>query len=98
MTYVSLGGQAVGCVRFLGAALLKHPGVPPPTDDHPIDLQNTRKTLLVFERATQGTVLDFLSEQYQNMSFIESWELTVSALSSIANGIMSLHEHGVIHR
>jgi hypothetical protein len=58
--------------------------------------QEHRTTLLAFERATQGTVLKFLFEQ--SMNFMESWELIVSALSSIANGIMALHDHGVIHR
>jgi hypothetical protein len=57
-----------------------------------------RKLLLVFERATQGDVLKFLSEQLANSTFVGGWEEVKNALSSIANGINSLHEHGVLHR
>jgi hypothetical protein len=57
-----------------------------------------RKLLLVFERATQGDVLEFLSRQLANSTFVGGWNEIVNALSSIANGINSLHEHGVIHR
>jgi hypothetical protein len=57
-----------------------------------------QKILLVFERASQGTILQFLSKQLKDVAFVDSWEQVVIALSSIANGIMSLHEHGVLHR
>ncbi len=57
-----------------------------------------RKLLLVFEQATQGDVLKFLSKHLANSTFIDGWEEVANALSSIANGINSLHEHGVLHR
>jgi hypothetical protein len=57
-----------------------------------------RKLLLVFERATQGDVLKFLSGRLANSTFIGGWEEVTNAISSIANGINSLHRHGVLHR
>ncbi|KAN0066969.1 Protein kinase-like domain containing protein [Elaphomyces granulatus] len=90
VTYASLGGRAVGCVEFLGIALvhyrLKKAG------------DGDRKLFLVFERATQATVLGFLSRQLKDLTFVSCWDQVASAISSIANGITSLHEHGVLHR
>jgi hypothetical protein len=43
-------------------------------------------------------VLKFLSGQLANSTFVGGWEEVTNAISSIANGINSLHRHGVLHR
>jgi hypothetical protein len=101
VTYASLGGSAVGCVDFLGIALVYHwpkrmgsgkiPMLSPPE-------YGDRKLFLVFERATQGTVLNFMSRQLKDLKFTECWSEVTPSLSSIANGINALHTHGVLHR
>ncbi len=100
-TYASLGGTAVGCVKFLGLASILDWPDENNNGKEPSKLPSkskTRKLLLVFERATQGDVLKFLSGQLTDSPFISGWDQVASALSSIASGINSLHEHGVLHR
>ncbi|KAH8689276.1 kinase-like domain-containing protein [Phaeosphaeriaceae sp. PMI808] len=101
LTYASLGGSAVGCVNFVGVARLRQrPTILGETGEQTILTSQTPylKSYLVFERATQGTAIDFLSRQFINTSYFKSWDLALSALSSVGNGIASLHAHGVIHR
>ena len=70
-----------------------------PVKDHSLpETRGDHKIFLVFERATQGPVLGFLSRYFVDFAFIECWEQTVSALSGIANGIYTLHKHQVLHR
>ncbi|KAL3460054.1 kinase-like domain-containing protein [Aspergillus heterothallicus] len=92
ITFASLGGRAVGCVEFLGVATV-HQG-----SDKDDDLQPRKNFYLVFERATQGTIFDFLSRQFKDLTFIRTWYLLIDALTSIAGGISSLHKHRVLHR
>jgi hypothetical protein len=60
--------------------------------------RKTRKLFLVFERATRGDILKFLSEQLLGAEFVDGWDQVASALNSIACGIDSLHKHNVLHR
>jgi hypothetical protein len=101
VTYASLGGRAVGCVDFLGIALVHH--WPKRMGSGKIPMLSSpeygdQKLFLVFERATQGTVLDFMSRQLKDLTFTECWSEVADSLSSIANGINTLHTHGVLHR
>lgn len=59
---------------------------------------NKPQIYLVFERANQETILPFLSNQFRSLDFMEAWDMVVSSLTSIANGLLSLHIHGVLHR
>lgn len=54
--------------------------------------------LFVFERATQGTVSDFLDCHLRDLDFYSSWKELIDCLTSIATGISFIHAHGVVHR
>ncbi|KAL2861631.1 kinase-like domain-containing protein [Aspergillus pseudodeflectus] len=92
ITFASLGGRAVGCVQFLGVATV-HRGL-----DKDDGSQTRDELFLVFEKATQGTIFDFLSRQLKDVTFVRSWYIVIDALTSIAGGISSLHTHRVLHR
>jgi hypothetical protein len=92
ITFASLGGRAVGCVQFLGVATV-HRGL-----DKDDGSQTRDELFLVFEKATQGTIFDFLSRQLKDVTFVRSWYILIDALTSIAGGISSLHTHRVLHR
>jgi hypothetical protein len=92
VTFASLGGNPVGCVNFLGIALVSTPN----SKDHTPSMQP--RLFLVFERATQGSIDTFLQSYLRDVDFITSWDRTISALSSIGTGLVSLHQHQVLHR
>jgi hypothetical protein len=53
---------------------------------------------LVFRRASEGSVPQFLTKHLKNIDFLNSWLEIVDALSSIGSQILDLHEHKVLHR
>ena len=100
-TYTSLGGNSVGCTEFLGITFRIRGDSNVPSDQ-PIHLESVkavdRQPYLVFERASRGTARECLAEEVKDASFIKSWDVIANALSSICNGLVTLHEHGVVHR
>lgn len=103
-TYASLGGGVVCCVKFLGIATFnlnsqdKNKSKMPIEHGHESKINADRKIYLVFEKASQGTLLRFLSSHLQGLDFIKCWDRLVDCLLSIATGINVLHKHGVLHR
>ena len=61
-------------------------------------IQGSSRILLVFERATQGTIPQFLEKHLSGIDFIESWDRTADVLSSISVGLKTLHRSQVLHR
>lgn len=103
-TYASLGGEATSCIKFFGIATFNRvsedagKGKMSTEHDQKSKFEANCKIYLVFERATQGTLLKFLSGHLEGLEFIECWRRLVSSLQSIATGIDKLHQHGVLHR
>lgn len=97
-TYTSLGGKGTNCVKFFGIATFNRKGKMSIEHDPNSKFEANSKMYLVFERATQGTLLNFLSSHLQGLEFIECWSQVASSLLSIATGIDELHKHGVLHR
>ncbi|KAF5720072.1 Ypk2p [Fusarium mundagurra] len=94
LTYISLGAQPTACVKFLGIARLsptqQEPGQHSPT--------TTDKYYLVFERATERSLVTFLEGKLKGESFFQAWDSVIQAMSSIAAGLDTLHKHDVLHR
>ena len=66
----------------------------PPVVGHNID----RRLLLVFERATEGSLIEYLDRVLPGLSFMQAWDKIIGIVSNVANGLNSLHKHNVIHR
>jgi serine/threonine protein kinase len=71
----------------------KHDAIPPGVG-HNID----RRLLLVFERATEGSLLEYLDRVLPGLSFMQAWDKITGIVSNVANGLNSLHKHNIIHR
>lgn len=101
-TFTSLAGSAVCCVKFFGIAVLEdgtHSKTKSKEKFGPqSENQGGPKIFLVFERATQGTLPAFLERHLRGVEFVECWDRTADALSSIAVGIKTLHQSHVLHR
>lgn len=104
ITYAGLGGGVSCCVKFLGIATFnlnsqdKNKRKMPIEHGHEPTITADGRIYLVFEKATQGTLLRFLSSHFQGLDFIKCWDRLVDCLLSIATGINVLHKHGVLHR
>lgn len=57
-----------------------------------------RRLLLVFERATEGSLLEYLDKALPGLSFTYTWDKVIGIISNVANGLYSLHRHNVVHR
>ena len=60
--------------------------------------KSDRRLLLVFERATEGSLLDYLDKVLPGLSFMQAWEKITGIVLSVATGINSLHKRNIIHR
>jgi hypothetical protein len=96
VTFTALRGFYLGSVKFLGVTSLWINGsgslaLPSQSSD------GGKELLLVFERASEGTLLDFVERQLQGTTGEESWIVVLDTLSPIARGLANLHDHGIIH-
>ena len=57
-----------------------------------------RRLLLVFEKATEGSLLDYLGRVLPELSFMQAWDKITGIISNVANGLNTLHRHNIIHR
>ncbi len=90
LTYLALSGNHVGCPEFMGVTTT-------PTLTHE-GRTAERRMMLVFERVTEGSLLDYLVKKLPLLPFMEAWHLVVRMISSVANGLDTLHRHNVVHR
>ena len=96
MTFTALGGFHFGCVKFLGVTSF------PINDSGSIILSphasdSEKQLFLVFERASEGNLLDFLERRLDGITGAESWTIVLEVLCTIARGLASIHDHGIIH-
>ena len=94
-TFTAIGGCSIGCVKFLGITFLIKEFESVALSSH---LSNGEKELLlVFERASEGNLFDFMERKLDGAFETESWTVVLDTLSSIARGLANLHDHGIIH-
>jgi hypothetical protein len=55
------------------------------------------KLFLVFERASEGNLLDFVEQHFNNATREESWSIVIAALTSIASGLHGLDQRHLTH-
>jgi serine/threonine protein kinase len=96
MTFTAIGGFHLGSVKFLGITFL------PINESGSVTLssrasESENELFLVFERASEGTLLDFVEQKMRNTSGEESWIFILDNLSAIARGLANLHHHKIIH-
>jgi len=64
-----------------------------------VEFGTTHKFMLVLERATQGSVLEFFDREFKKkLPYNERWELVCSALDGISSGLEWILRHNVVHR
>ncbi|KAI1426560.1 kinase-like domain-containing protein [Xylaria sp. FL1777] len=85
-TWFALGGAAArSCVEFFGLAR--------------VEFDNSFRLMLVSERATQGSIVDFFEREFKkDFRHSDRWDLLGSALSGISIGLEWIHKHNVVHR
>jgi serine/threonine protein kinase len=93
---MALAGSSTGCVGFMGVTALYKSRL----NDAPsgIGRDEDRRLLLVFERATEGSLLEYLDRVLPGLSFTHTWDTIIGIISNVANGLNSLHKHNIIHR
>jgi hypothetical protein len=52
---------------------------------------------LVFERASEGNLLDFVEQHLIDATREESWSIVINAITSIATGLNELHRRQLTH-
>jgi hypothetical protein len=55
------------------------------------------KLFLVFERASEGNLLDFVEQHLIDITREESWSIVIDALTSIASCLVELHGRQLTH-
>lgn len=85
MTFTALGGFHFGCVKFLGVT------------SFPVNDDSEKQLFLVFERASEGNLLDFLERRLEGITGAESWAVILEVLCTIAHGLANIHNYGIIH-
>jgi hypothetical protein len=59
--------------------------------------KSSEELFLVFERASEGNLLDFVEQHLINATREESWSIVIDALTSIASGLVELHRRQLTH-
>jgi len=55
------------------------------------------KLFLVFERASEGNLLEFVEQHFINATREESWSIVIDALTCIASGLNDLDRRHLSH-
>ena len=97
LTYTSVGGGGAGCVKLYGISTVPASILDARSSANAADGLE-RAVVLVTQYATDGSIRDYLKTKLPQATYSGSWELIVDMLSSIANGLYTLHRHNVIHR
>jgi serine/threonine protein kinase len=97
LTYTSVGGGGVGCVNLYGISTVPASALDAQPSTSAADSLE-RTVVLVTQYATHGSIRDYLKTKLPQTTYTGSWELIIDMLSSIANGLHTLHRHNVIHR
>jgi hypothetical protein len=84
VTYEALSSNPLGCVEFFGISLL------PPDQNIP-----TETLCLVFSRATEGTIIDFIKNKGKTLSWVDVVGLFIDSANALSEG---LHARKIVHR
>ncbi|KAF2682307.1 kinase-like protein [Lentithecium fluviatile CBS 122367] len=99
--YSALAGDSGGCVPFYGFCKVLVDEEGSIIDSNATTaLPNTAKETfaLVFDYANQGDILSFLEKRLKSGEPEENWLVICGALSGLANGLMTIHKKGIVHR
>lgn len=90
----------LGCVPLLGLTIAGSKALPFDRKSEPHESQSHPKPTLqlVFERASEGSLLASARKQLEDGPESKSWAILVDILNSIASGLDTLHKHHVVHR
>jgi serine/threonine protein kinase len=96
MAHTALSGDAGGFVKFFGFTRMYTNAAnelltQPSPDASPA-------FLLVFEYATEGTILDYLRKHLHHGEVLQNWNKICSALNGITIGIKTIHGRNILHR
>jgi serine/threonine protein kinase len=84
LAYGTLSAKPVGCVKFFGITVLA------------IDQDESANRLcLVFERASRGTIIDYINEDAKSLSWFDVVLLFQDIALALAR---DLHKRGIVHR
>ena len=96
-TFTALVGSHTCCVTFLGLTICHVD-----EDGYFVDKSTSgkaeRQLMLVFERASEGNLEEFMEKQLGSFEENQRWPMIIDFLTSIANGLYVIHKHGVAHR
>ena len=53
---------------------------------------------LVFDFASEGTVLEYLQDHLQPSAVLENWLKITNVLSGVIEGLSVVHKHEIVHR
>jgi serine/threonine protein kinase len=96
MTFTAIAGLSVHCVKLVGITSLAVDGhgrvlLPSQSPNSEVEL------FLIIERASEKNLLDFLERRLEGANEVESWNIIIDILCSIASGISILHDKRIIH-
>jgi hypothetical protein len=84
VTYEVLTAVPLGCIEFFGISLL------------PADEEMPSETLcLVFSRATEGTIVEFLKREGKSLAWEDVIGLFIDSANALDEGV---HQRGIVHR
>ena len=90
----------LGCVPLLGLTTAGSIALPynKNSESHKA-LSHPKSALhLVFERASEGSLLASARKQLEDGQEGKTWAILVDILNGIASGLDTLHKHQVVHR
>ncbi|KAF2476013.1 kinase-like protein [Lindgomyces ingoldianus] len=99
--YSALAGDSSGCVPFYGFCKVFVDETGRIIDLNAIKVlpTTTKETFaLVFDFAEQGDILGFLERRLRPGELENNWLVICGALSGLANGLMTIHKKGIVHR
>ena len=90
----------LGCVPLLGLTTASSKALHSDTESesHRARCHPKPKFQLVFERASEGSLLASARKQLEDGQGSKSWMVLVDILNGIASGLHTLHKHQVVHR
>lgn len=97
VTFTALEGHSICCVNFLGISQLWVSQEVALISTRKESADAEQKLFLVFQRASEGDLLDFMHGQLEILDDTKGWALVTRVLSNIALALDSVHKRGIVH-
>jgi hypothetical protein len=95
--HTALAGATIGFVEFFGFTKLFVDGEGR-LSQVALSEEYSAAFALVFDFASEGTILDHLKNALVPGAISQNWEAICHALSGVALGLSEIHAHNVVHR